>query len=963
MAKTLYFNTEPASTHRGHNDAKLNLAASWWFPVVLSELPNTVLVGSGVSSVTGPTNGLETIITALTTLPAEWISEPLSADFTISGTITLNLWASETTMNDNCAINAVIEKVDGATGVITQIAKSARVTEVALSTQAVNNFTVTPTSTACKRGDRLRVRVFADDAGTMAAGGGMQFAFNRASPGGTNGDSWVQFTENLTFEPAGDPTGSTYYLTDTAETINPGAATEKKALKTRGSGSVNAITNTAAGPVAPIQVTATGGGTAIEWYTPPLNAFTLGGKAKFNMRGLESNAAANASLCAQIAVVNGDGTGAVVWAKANIESDNTTGGELGTADAVEIAWVAGDDLAVAAGQRLRFRIYIEDVAIGPLVAGHTVTISYNGASAGAAGDAYVILPVTVTEAATGAVTPISLSAGLTLTPSAASLQKPARTLAATPTLTPAIARVSTDLRTISAGLTATPQISRKLGRTIPVGLTLGSVISSLKTAPRSISGSLVLTPVQTRSAKLFRAIAAALGLTPSQTANFQSGAPAGGNGYGDGTYGDGFYGFEPVATQISIDAILNSGPSLARLLKASRSLDAGLTVAPTLSKSMKAFRAISAGVSLTAAITRRMTYGKSLAAGLSLASALARLKTVRITVPSSLTLSGVLTRLYRGSRTLAASLVATPAVSRDVGLTLNAPLSLMPQASIGRKYARTVPATLTLVPQVTALKGAGKLLAAATTLTPAVSRVYRSPKVISTTVVLTPTLSRDVGKSLSAGLTLSPALVRSAKTARALSFTLALSPLISRQATHAQQLGANLPLDVQISILTGKKYALAATLLLDPAQKRKLARSLQAVLSLSAGFTLPVTHSRAISASTGLSAALTTRYTLARSFQIGLTVVPALSKRTHRRRTVSSTLNLTPIIFIFVSEGVVLTQSLLSAHETALLLKVYSGDAILRRAGVGDGASVSAMEGEPILRSVGGVIPQLRKAT
>jgi hypothetical protein len=40
---------------------------------------------------------------------------------------------------------------------------------------------------------------------------------------------------------------STYYLTDTAETINPGGATEKKALISRGSGSVNAITTTQQG--------------------------------------------------------------------------------------------------------------------------------------------------------------------------------------------------------------------------------------------------------------------------------------------------------------------------------------------------------------------------------------------------------------------------------------------------------------------------------------------------------------------------------------------------------------------------------------------------------------------------------------------------------------------------------------------------------------------------------------------
>jgi len=119
---------------------------------------------------------------------------------------------------------------------------------------------------------------------------------------------------------------------------------------------------------------------AIEWYTPPLEAVTFGGKAKFNIRALESSAAANASLRAEIAITAGDGTGAVVWGTACVESD-ATGGELATADTAEVAWVAGDDVAIAAGQRLRFRIYIDDTAIGPLVAGNTVTVSYSGPAA------------------------------------------------------------------------------------------------------------------------------------------------------------------------------------------------------------------------------------------------------------------------------------------------------------------------------------------------------------------------------------------------------------------------------------------------------------------------------------------------------------------------------------------------------------------------------------------------------
>jgi hypothetical protein len=558
MAKQMWFTSAKASIHRGNNDANLIGTAVFWEALALSESRGVDTTGnraSSVTTVTGPTNGLE-VIGISTVQPAEWISEPLSGDFTISGTVTANLWAAETSMNDNVAVNFVIEKIDGANGTLTQIVKSARITEEALTTPIAANFTATPTSTACKRGDRLRIRIYFDDAGTMASPGPARFYYDR-STASTAGDSWIQFTENLTFESAGDPPGpeqsslgtqnanvalgaasgrtmlaqsfvssfgtlglvtafaykagsptdnmivevqgdsagvpsgtvlgsvttvagssltttstlyawncnvalvvgtrywivfrrtggidsvnsfglrvssssptgwnafdswngstwtpetggnnwlglsvagsvSTYYLTDTAETINPGSATEKKALTTPGTGSVNSVTNATSGPVTPIQVTATSGGTAIEWYTPPLNAFSLGGKSKFNIRGLEVAATLNASLKAEIAITAGDGSGATVWGVANVEAITTYGlvGELNISDTAYFAWVSGDDTSISAGQRLRFRIFVDDCGSGALASGGNVTVTYNGATASAAGDTYVILPAAVTE--------------------------------------------------------------------------------------------------------------------------------------------------------------------------------------------------------------------------------------------------------------------------------------------------------------------------------------------------------------------------------------------------------------------------------------------------------------------------------------------------------------------------------------------------------------------------------------
>ena len=117
-----------------------------------------------------------------------------------------------------------------------------------------------------------------------------------------------------------------------------------------------AVTNSAAGPTAPIPITASAGGTPVEWYTPPLPSFILGGKAKFNLRTFHSNAAVNGFPGAEIAVVNNDGSGAVVWGSSRIPQVGT-GSPLGTGDTARTVWVSGDDVAISDGQRLRFRSF------------------------------------------------------------------------------------------------------------------------------------------------------------------------------------------------------------------------------------------------------------------------------------------------------------------------------------------------------------------------------------------------------------------------------------------------------------------------------------------------------------------------------------------------------------------------------------------------------------------------------
>lgn len=414
MATTLYPQSTSAyaTTQRGTDQVKLNGNGDEW------EAKQWLTTrGGGVDelqtkTVAGPTNGIEVNPGAGDVIAYEWITEPLAADVTISGTITANIWAREANMTDNVAINCVIDviraKTFGADGSneIVQIVKSTRTTEVNqdASTNTANNFTTGMTSgytpVAVNRGDRLRLRIFGDDAGTMGSGGTFTVAV-AGTTGAANGDTFITFTENLTFETA-TPTGSTLYLTDTASDVST-ASVDREAWTSRGGGVVNDVTNTVAGYTTPIQVTDTAGGTVVDWFTKQLQAVTLGGMAKANIRGSESAAAANTTYRLEIARVDTDGTNPTVWGSwcASPKDALDLSHEWSTTEAAGIAWISGDDLSISDGQRLRIRLYADETALAPMGASQTMTIYYNGTAANASGDSYVILPQTVAEKTSG----------------------------------------------------------------------------------------------------------------------------------------------------------------------------------------------------------------------------------------------------------------------------------------------------------------------------------------------------------------------------------------------------------------------------------------------------------------------------------------------------------------------------------------------------------------------------------
>ena len=346
------------------------------------------------STVTGPTPGVESKGAGASRM---WVSPPINQDITISGSITINIWASESSMSANVAINARIMRLQS-DGTVTEIAKSTNTTELGTS-QSANNFTVTPTSTAFNRGDRIGVFLFGDDSSgaNMATG----FTFNISYNGATasaDGDTYITFTETFDFDGANNTT--ILVLKDTAASggINPGSATEKEAWTGAGASNTNSVTNTAAGPTSPIQLTATAGGSQIEWYTRPLQAVTLSGAVYCDLRMLAS-VAGTATVRMEIARVDNDGTNATSWGWGGGGSESlNTWIRLTASEAAVQFMVSGDDLAIADGQRLRIRLHIDDFAgysatSQSLITGRTVTLSYNRTDSGS----FLWFPVALVE--------------------------------------------------------------------------------------------------------------------------------------------------------------------------------------------------------------------------------------------------------------------------------------------------------------------------------------------------------------------------------------------------------------------------------------------------------------------------------------------------------------------------------------------------------------------------------------
>lgn len=146
--------------------------------------------------------------------PAVWVTEPIDAAFTLSGTTTWNIWGIESNMSANAGWRVYVRRIDSQGALIAPVVDNYNnLVEIGL-TDTATNFTHTPTSTSFVKGDRLMISVHLGDASqSMAAGYTVTMNYN-GTTAAASGDTYVTFTENFGFVTAA-PAGSVIYLTDT----------------------------------------------------------------------------------------------------------------------------------------------------------------------------------------------------------------------------------------------------------------------------------------------------------------------------------------------------------------------------------------------------------------------------------------------------------------------------------------------------------------------------------------------------------------------------------------------------------------------------------------------------------------------------------------------------------------------------------------------------------------------------
>lgn len=301
------------------------------------------------------------------------ISDPVASAFTLSGTVTFNLWASEDSMLANATVIVALFKLDRF-GTLTFISEHIFGTELVVGTQTVCNWTDTPTSTDFGVGDHICAVIGATDSTSQTMNAGHNVTVSKAGiTDGVDGDTWIEFTENVTFIPEVHPGGTTLHLTNRSESVGEGAMAPRSMSPTRDNSITSYTVNSIAGPLtAPIQWTLDHTlNVKVQWFSKPLRGFTLSGlvaaRCPFFIQGEDVIPTNGICMMAELAICDNDGLNAVVWASQLIGIPNlddtgmglqSEGQNFSESNPGRVVYLAGPNTVINDGERFRCRIYI-----------------------------------------------------------------------------------------------------------------------------------------------------------------------------------------------------------------------------------------------------------------------------------------------------------------------------------------------------------------------------------------------------------------------------------------------------------------------------------------------------------------------------------------------------------------------------------------------------------------------------
>lgn len=230
------------------------------------------------------------------------------------------------------------------------------------------------------------------------------------------------------------------------------------------------------------------------------------------------------------------------------------------------------------------------------------------------------------DVVTSTLTPITIPAGLTMTPTM--VLTPAKSLPVAATLTAVISRVSIRPKTIAANLTLTPVIQKLKLQTLSASVSANPVITFFKRRFVTLTGGVTLTPVIARVNVLPRALAAVVTLTP-------------------------------VISRLGVGQ---------KTLSVTTTLTAALTKIPG--------KQLISSLVLTPVITKLGKYYKTLSASLTLAPTITRLQLLKRSLPANVTAAAQIQLIRTGHISLIGNLTFTNAVARKVNKTLNSVVNL-----------------------------------------------------------------------------------------------------------------------------------------------------------------------------------------------------------------------------------------------------------------------------------------------